>query len=69
MTAYKCDRCKKFYDKGRGAKVRLDANCNIFSNAIMNNTKDICPDCYTEIASWMKAYEIPQDSKDEAQEH
>lgn len=58
MTAYKCDRCGKFFEnyKGQGTTEFL----NITRNPYMNNCcLDLCPSCNADLQDWFAKGALP----------
>lgn len=61
MQAYKCDRCKKFYEIMGGEKNKQIA---IYENKLtIPKIYDMCPNCYIEFKGWFNKYS--EEDKDE----
>lgn len=54
--AYKCDRCGKLYEYNteprRSVIIHID-----------EKLKDLCPDCYKQLRSWLKCEEVKGDAQ------
>ena len=68
MTAYKCDRCGKFYSQedhenmlgnmeNRGLKCPCIINASGIEQLRYENKLDLCPDCTTALAEWARPKE------------
>ena len=56
MKAYKCDRCRKYYeDDGREKKYYITA-----APSWQEGIKDLCPECQRELNDFMELY-TPKD--------
>ena len=67
MRAYRCDRCKKYYE--------TDARCNgkhyIITNISFDisakvSAKDLCPECTKELEEWWNAGKPEKEAEDES---
>lgn len=73
MTAHKCDRCGKFFDK-----IEYFKNFTITGNFVVNlmyktgnGTRfniDLCPECVKNFKSWFNEFEIGTPEETESEE-
>lgn len=52
MRAYKCDRCKKYYEDGGHEKKYYITEASFGQKGI----KDLCPECQIELNNFMNLY-------------
>lgn len=67
MTACKCDRCRKYYDKNE--KVRKSGGCKYTPSGIVvvsiygnyYNRKDLCDDCLEKLEKFLNGVELMEE--------
>lgn len=67
MTARKCDRCGKYYDKNE--KVHKSIYCKYTPKGIVEesinghyyNAKDLCDDCLEKLERFLKGVELMEE--------
>lgn len=52
MIAYKCDRCKRFFEMEKEREIELLRKTTI---PLSNDTPiHLCPNCFDELKEWLK---------------
>lgn len=64
MKAYKCDRCRKFYEDDESLKKFYITTSKFTTGA----TKDLCPECQRELNDFMRLY-TPKDGAESGKEN
>ena len=67
MTACKCDRCRKYYDKNE--KVHKSDSCKYTPSGIVEesthgnyyNHKDLCDDCLEKLEKFLNGAELMEE--------